>query len=358
MIYSAQSNKNTNEDPKTFVVFGNLMLLPDHVFWDILKKAAANQGILPEDVGLMFMADDFVFFWPKWNPNSKYDTGNSNYVEPDVFFRFDKIDVIVEAKYSDSKGQYREEWEREFKAYLNEYENDKKKVVLLAVGGNPTFEREPDLKVGKRKCPVVKYSWVNLLNAVLGFEKEELSSIEDEMQSSMKRLIRNIKLDFQHIGIHKYNKKVELKGLRDLYVLGKVFQSAIAREAELYTLSYYKEYMNSDHYGYHFAVAPKDGRRKPIWLSIALWFNDQETVSIVARTADDWAGKLCKQIEDGKKFSSKYAKNPYKEFLEREGYSFDAKDRFYQEFNEAETFDAQVDVVSKLIDDVCLYYLK
>ena len=39
-------------------------------------------------------------------------------------------------------------------------------------------------------------------------------------------------------------------------------------------------------------------------------------------------------------------------------YYFEAKDKFYQDFNAAETFDAQVEVVSKLIDDVCLYYLK
>ncbi len=185
MLYSSQINKNTNEDPKTSTVFGNLMLLPDHVFWDILKSAAANKGILPDDAGLM---SDGFSFWPQWDPNSKYDTGNSNYVEPDVFFRFDNIDVIVEAKYSDNSGQYRAEWEREFMAYLNEYEDDKKNVVLLAVGGNPTFEREPVIRVDKYKCPIVKFSWVSLLSAVLAFEKNELSVIQDDKQSSMKRL--------------------------------------------------------------------------------------------------------------------------------------------------------------------------
>ena len=128
------------------------MLLPDNVFWEILKSAASNKGILPEDAGLL--VDDYEF-WPKWNPNSIYDTGNSSFVEPDVFFRFGNIDVIVEAKYSDSGGQYREEWEREFKAYLNEFENDKKDVVLLAVGGNSSFQREPVMKIGRRTCPIV-----------------------------------------------------------------------------------------------------------------------------------------------------------------------------------------------------------
>lgn len=352
MIYSTQHNKNTNEDPKTSVVFENLMLLPDNVFWEILKSAASNKGVLPEDAGLL--ADDYEF-WPKWDPNSKYDTGNCSYVEPDVFFRFGNIDVIVEAKYSDSGGQYREEWEREFKAYLNEFENDKKDVVLLAVGGNSSFQREPVMKVDRHTCPIVKYSWVSLLNAVLAFEKQELSNVEDDMRSSMKRIIRNVEFGFQNIGIYKYKKKVELKGLSNLFVLGKVFQSAIARETDTYTLIYFKEDVNSLHYGYQFEVKPKDGRKKSVWLAIALWINDQEVVSIEARKRDDWAGKLCKLIEEGKKFSSKYAEKPYSE---NNCYYFDAKDRFYKEFNEAETFDAQVDIVSKLIDDVCLYYLK
>lgn len=351
MIYSTLHNKNTNEDPKTSVVFENLMLLPDNVFWDILKSAASNKGILPDDAGLL--ADDFAY-WPKWDPNSKYDTGNNSYVEPDVFFRFDNLDVIVEAKYSDYSGQYKDEWEREFKAYLNEFEEDKKKVVLLAVGGNRTFERVPDLIVGKRKCPVVKYSWENLLNAVLTFEKKVLSNIENENQSSMKRIIRNVEYGFQNLGIYKYQKKVELKGLSNLYTLGKVFQKAIKRETDLYTLSYYKEDVNSEHYGFLFSVEPKDGRRKTIWLSIALWINDQEVVSIEARN-DTWAAKLCEKIENGTRFSSKYAKKPE---LWSNRYYFDAKDQFYHDFNEAETFDAQVDIVSKLIDDVCLYYLK
>ena len=353
MIYSTQHNKNTNEDPKTSIAFENLMLLPDCVFWGILKAAAANKGILPEDAGLMF--DNFEF-WPKWDPNSVYDTGNSNYVEPDVFFRFENVDVIVEAKYSDNCGQYRGEWEREFMAYLNKYEDDSKKVVLLAVGGNPTFEREPELKVEKHKCPIVKYSWISLLHAVLAFEKRELSNIENEVQSSMKRIIRNIEQGFQNIGIHKYQKKVELTGLRNIYTLGRVFQSAIARETDLYTLIYYKEDVNSVHYGYQFEVKPKDGRKKSIWLSIALWYNEQEVISIEARKVDNWAGKLCKYIEEGKRFKPNYASKPYEE--NNGYYYFDASDKFYQEFNAAETFDAQVEIVSRLIDDVCLYYLK
>ena len=133
-----------------------------------------------------------------------------------------------------------------------------------------------------------------------------------------------------------------------------MFLEAISRETETFTLTYHREDMKRSHYGYHFEVKPKDGRRKTIWLSIALWINDQETISIEARNNELWAEKLCRQIEGGKKFSSKYAEEPYSE---NNCYYFDATEKLMQEFDDAETFDAQVGVISKYIDDVCLYYL-
>lgn len=346
MIYSTYYKKNTNEDPKTSIVFENLMLLPDNVFWNILKASAANIGILPEDAGLM--ADNF-YFWPKWNPNSKYDTGNSNYVEPDVFLRFDNLDVIIEAKYSDNEGQYRKEWEREFKAYLNEFESDNKKVILFAVGGNSTFQQETEIEVGEYKCPIVKYSWYSLLKAVLAFEEEVLSNIVNENQSSMKRIIRNIEVGFQNLGIHIYNKKVELKGLSNLYTLGKVFESATKRETEQYSLSISRWDLHNSHYGVRFNVKPKDTSIVQVEMSIALWINDQELLAIGINQ-----GKITEQIIGNVSFPFEYAKKPY---LEEQIYYLDAEDKFYQEFNEAGTFDAQCEIVSKYIDEVCQFWL-
>ena len=345
MIYSTYHNKNTNEDPKTSIVFENLMLLPDNVFWNILKDSADNEEILPKDAGLM--GDNF-YFWPKWNPNSKYDTGNSNYVEPDVFFRFENIDVIVEAKYSDDKGQYREEWEREFKAYLNEFESDKK-VILLAVGGNSTTEREPDIEVDKHKCPIVKYSWYRLLEAVLAFEKKELSNIENENQSSIKRIIRNIEVGFKNLGIYKYNKKVELKGLSNLYTLGNGVEFATKRVTEQNSLSNNGWDLHNSHYGVKFIVKPKDTSIVQVNMSIALWINNQELLAIGINQ-----GKITEQIIGNVSFTFEYAKKPY---LEEQIYYLDAEDKFYQEFNEAGTFDAQCEIVSKYIDEVCQFWL-
>ena len=39
------------------------------------------------------------------------------------------------------------------------------------------------MKVDKYKCPIIKYSWVSLLRAVLDYEDKELSCIKDEKQS-------------------------------------------------------------------------------------------------------------------------------------------------------------------------------
>ena len=351
MIYSILHKKNTNEDPKTSIVFENLMLLPDNVFWDILKSAASNQGVLPENVGLM--ADQF-YFWPKWNPNSVHDTGNVSYVEPDVFFRFENIDVIVEAKYYDHIGQYREEWEREFKAYLNEYGEDEKEVILLAVGGNRNYDIEPVMQVANRKCRIIKISWVALLNAVLAFEEKTLSCIRDDKESSMKRIIRNIECGCKNVGIIKYKNKVNLKGLSNLYILGKIFQSAANRKAESCTLTYYSDDIKSTHYGIYFEVKPKDDKIPSIWLGIALWINGQETICVKARDKEGWADILCRQIDRNKAFSSKYADKPY---IEDYLYYFDASENFYQEFSEAQTFDGQVEIIFKLINDICLYYI-
>ena len=39
MLHSTYAHKYTYEDPKTSSVFENLMLLPDNVFWHILKSS-------------------------------------------------------------------------------------------------------------------------------------------------------------------------------------------------------------------------------------------------------------------------------------------------------------------------------
>ena len=55
MLHSKYAQKETYEDPKTSSVFENLMLLPDNVFWSILKASCFfNNKILSNSGRLLF----------------------------------------------------------------------------------------------------------------------------------------------------------------------------------------------------------------------------------------------------------------------------------------------------------------
>lgn len=328
------------------------MLLPDDIFWKILLRSAGNKGILPKDAGLL---QKFAF-WPHWESKGKYDADNSCFVEPDVLFRFENFDVIVEAKYSDCEGQYRDEWTREFSAYLNEFEEDKKDVYLLAIGGNDSFYAEEPIVLDKHKCSIIKFSWVEILEQICKYEMDELAEVNDYQASSISCIINNVKNGFFLMGVYTYKKKIEIKGISNLFVLNKALNAVIQRETNLCTLiPYGRKDVTDNYFGYKFEVQSKDGRRKSIWLHLGIWFEEQELITIGALDKEGWADRLCTMIESGKKMKSKYAKNPYPE----DGYYyFEVSDRFTKEFCEVPTFDSQVKVLSKFVDEVCEIYLQ
>ncbi len=74
------------------------------MFWKILKQAVFT-NILPEEPGTRYCYE----FWPRWDPRK---TGNTSYVEPDVFIRFRDFDIIIEAKRHENNQQYRTQWEK------------------------------------------------------------------------------------------------------------------------------------------------------------------------------------------------------------------------------------------------------
>lgn len=191
MLHSAQCNKATNEDQKTSSVFENLILLPDNEFWSILRSSCQDSSDLPEDVGLL----KEYKFWPKWKSNSR--TSNVNYVAPDVFFQFEKLDVIVEAKVGDFGGQDQKQWNNEYVAYLNEYAGKNRKTILIALGGNATMEAGMARdEVRQKKTKVYKCSWIALSNEVAKRRKASSSATDPNEKSARKRLFDNIKLAF------------------------------------------------------------------------------------------------------------------------------------------------------------------
>lgn len=140
MFYGVTKNKlnlaNAQcEDSLTSSVFERLALLSDEHLWWVLRNACDKQALaakpLPEDVGKL----EKIEFWPSWNPDLQLERNNQR-VEPDVFLRFEELDIIVEAKRHDfAQLQNEEQWQNEFGAWFQEFQTDRP-VLLLAIGGN------------------------------------------------------------------------------------------------------------------------------------------------------------------------------------------------------------------------------
>ena len=195
MLHSKYAHKNTHEDPKTSSVFENLMLLPDNVFWHILKSSCFYNDRMLTYSGRLLLYE----FWPHWDNTG---TDNQNYVEPDLFIRFEDFDVIIEAKYSDYGGQYLKQWHHELTAYNNEYGEEKKPVVFIAVGGNMSKTIE-EVKVRGRKHLVFKCNWMSLLIATNKYRNElKKISVPDMNISATLRLLDNIILAFNVNGVY------------------------------------------------------------------------------------------------------------------------------------------------------------
>ena len=81
-------------------------------------------------------------FWDKWDATN---TTNTNYVEPDVFMRFENIDIILEAKRYDNNQQNPDQMKNELIAYCNEFFSEQKELIFIQVGGIFSTENEEDL---------------------------------------------------------------------------------------------------------------------------------------------------------------------------------------------------------------------
>ena len=202
MLHSTYAHKYTYEDPKTSSVFENLMLLPDNVFWHILKSSCFyNERMLTNSGRLLSYG-----FWAHWAHRNNTGTGNNTYVEPDLFIRFEEFDVIIEAKYGDYGGQYIKQWTQELTAYDNEYGKEKKPVIFIAVGGNMSMDIE-EIKVRSRKHLIFKCNWLSLLIATNKYRSElKRISVPDMNTSATLRLLDNIILAFNINGVYNIDR--------------------------------------------------------------------------------------------------------------------------------------------------------
>lgn len=194
MLHSTYHHKETNEDPKTSAVFENLMLLPDNVFWHVLRLSCFSNDVMPTHSGRLLSYD----FWPHWD---RTGTDNANYVGPDLFIRFEQFDVIIEAKYGDTGGQYEHQWKQEITAYHNEY-GSQKPFVFIAIGGNMSILTET-ISLQGEKVSIFKCNWLSLLMTVNKYKKElEIITVPDMNVSATMRLLDNIILAFNINGVY------------------------------------------------------------------------------------------------------------------------------------------------------------
>lgn len=167
------------EDLKTSTVLGNLIYLPSSEICDILKKAYdIRLGPFGELV-------DYSF-WPKFSADDE-SISNSRYVEPDVIFRFEKLDVIIEVKIGEWRGQYEQQWNSEVGSFFLEYECSKP-VILIALGGCTNLQKEErSVEVGNKQInySVYKSTWHSLLSSL----KKEYDRLSD---AAYKRIIGDI----------------------------------------------------------------------------------------------------------------------------------------------------------------------
>ena len=163
MMYAVKYNKvnreiyKDNEDALTAAIFERLCYLPKELFQYIISNA-----LFDTIEGLDLDQMHSITFWPNWDPKG---TGNTNKVEPDVFIRTVNLDIIIEAKRHDKNQQDPNQWEREIKAYYNEYQEEDIPLVFIALGGLRSQETE-EIKVSKGKHFIYKCSWKRILNII------------------------------------------------------------------------------------------------------------------------------------------------------------------------------------------------
>lgn len=171
--YKIKTDKNFNEDFKTYSTIGVLQYLHTQLFWNIIRNSVADNGSMPQSAGRMLKID----FWDKW-----YDTegtSNSNHVEPDVFIRFENFDCIIEVKKEDSHGQYEKQWTNQKTAYKNKYGEGK--LIYIALGGNSNLDTSS-------REGVYKSTWQRLLYEIDNALKER-NSIEYKTDTIDKEII-------------------------------------------------------------------------------------------------------------------------------------------------------------------------
>lgn len=198
MIHALKHNKvprtlfKGNEDSLTSAIFERMIYLPSEVIHYILENSLFDT--IPN---LDFHQLQSIEFWPRWDSTG---TSNSNSVEPDLFIRTINYDIIIEAKRYDVKQQSKSQWYNEILSYYNEYEDDAKNLLLIALGGINTIETEEEV-LKEKNIKILKCTWSRILSTISSLHFQwESSPYLSNATKAQSRIIEDMILCFALFG--------------------------------------------------------------------------------------------------------------------------------------------------------------
>lgn len=188
------------EDSLTSAVFDYLILLPDTLFWNILRKSNVQNINLPVSIGKV----EFVDFWPKWDTKKIDDVSNSNFIEPDLVIEFEKAHLIIEAKRYDNNQQCLNQWKDQITAFNFHYNKDDESIrplIYFALGG--IWDESPSvIAIEGYNQKIFKLKWQQILDTITNYLKdaEELQSVLENKTTVVKILNKVL----EALAIHGY----------------------------------------------------------------------------------------------------------------------------------------------------------
>lgn len=194
------------EDSLTASVIDPLKYLPADLFWHIIKTS-----VVKDNLPLLSGPIQEISFWDKW---SAIGTSNSNFVEPDVFIRFQEFDLIIEAKRYDENQQYYNQLENEVVAYYNEFEEDGKDLYLIQLGGVNKEDKIDQITVQmnavSRSVKMSKLTWSGILNTVSSLHRK----IKKNLIPGQEPVLFILDDVIQSLEIHGFFKKLWIADLK------------------------------------------------------------------------------------------------------------------------------------------------
>tara|TARA_R110001592_G_scaffold262565_1_gene527637 strand:+ start:11969 stop:12364 length:396 start_codon:yes stop_codon:yes gene_type:complete len=111
-----------------------------------------------------------------------------------------KQDIIIEAKRYDQNQQKKEQWNDQLIAYNNEYKDDQKELIYIALGGL-RLKKAEEHTTNNLSQRIYKCKWTGLLQAVISVKEQmELSVALLNANWAINNILTDIILVFRMFG--------------------------------------------------------------------------------------------------------------------------------------------------------------